>query len=139
MGRIVAIGGGEIGRPGYPVETLEPTRRTASRALPTYRLRDLVLAELGRAVHYHRRSGDDIDRKVIAHVAEYERVTNATVRNLLDVSVTRASGILRDLVDRAVLVKTSTQQRGSAVEYGPGPGFPDVALPMAPRSDARPP
>lgn len=116
-----------------PLDLLEPTRRTASRALPTYRLRDLVLAQLGGAVHYHRRSGDDIDRKVIAHVAEYERVTNATVRNLLDVSVTRASGILRDLVDRNVLVKTSTQQRGSAVEYGPGPDFPEVTVPKAPK------
>ena len=116
-----------------PLDLLEPTRRTASRTLPTYRLRDLVLAQLGGAVHYHRRSGDDIDRKVIAHVAEYERVTNATVRNLLDVSVTRASGILRDLVDRGVLLKTSTQQRGSAVEYGPGPDFPDVAVPKPPK------
>ena len=96
-------------------------------------MRDLVLAQLGGAVHYHRRSGDDIDRKVIAHVGEYERVTNATVRNLLDVSVTRASGILRDLVDREVLVKTSTQQRGSAVEYGPGPKFPKSSTTKAAR------
>jgi ATP-dependent DNA helicase RecG len=121
-----------------PLEILEPTRRTASRALPTYRLRDLVLAQLGGAVHYHRRSGDDIDRKIIAHVAEYERITNATVRNLLDVSVTRASGILRDLVDRGVLVKTSTQQRGSAVEYGPGPDLPNVAMPSAPKKRKKP-
>ena len=89
-----------------------------------YRLRDRVLVQLGTAVRYHRRSGDDIDRKVLAHVAEYERVTNATVRNLLDVGVTGASAILRDMVDRGLLVKTSTQQRGSAVEYGPGPEFP---------------
>jgi ATP-dependent DNA helicase RecG len=118
---------------GAPLELLEPTRRTAGRALPTYRLRDLVLAQLGGAVGYHRRSGDDIDRKVIAHVAEYQRVTNATVRNLLDVSVSRASGILRDLVDRGVLVKTSTQQRGSAVEYGPGPDFPEVSAATPPK------
>jgi ATP-dependent DNA helicase RecG len=111
-----------------PLELLEPTRRTARRANPTYRLRDHVLAQLGGAVHYHRRSGDDIDRKVIAHVAEYERVTNATVRNLLDVSVTRASGILRDMVDRGLLLKTSTQQRGKAVEYGPGPDFPGTPV-----------
>lgn len=120
-----------------PLDLLEPTRRTASRALPTYRLRDLVLAQLGGAVHYHRRSGDDIDRKVIAHVAEYERVTNATVRNLLDVSVTRASAILRDLVNRGVLVKTSAQQRGSAVEYGPGSGFP-APRPPSPQKRRRP-
>ena len=120
-----------------PLDLLEPTRRTVSRTLPTYRLRDSVMAQLGGAVHYHRRTGDDIDRKVIAHVAEYERVTNATVRNLLDVSVTRASAILRDLVDRGVLVKTSTQQRGSAVEYGPGTGFPAPG-PLSPPKRHRP-
>ncbi len=122
-----------------PLDLLEPTRRTASRALPTYRLRDLALAQLGGAVRYHRRSGDDIDRKVLAHVAEYERVTNATVRNLLDVSVTRASAVLRDLVDRGLLVKTSTQQRGSAVEYGPGPDFPGAQpLPRVNRRRSQP-
>ena len=113
---------------GAPFDLLEPTRQSAGRALPTYRLRDLVLAQLGGAVRYHRRSSDDIDRKVVAHVAEYDRVTNATVRNLLDVSVTRASGILRDMVDRNLLVKTSTQKRGIAVDYGPGPHFPTVLL-----------
>lgn len=107
-----------------PLELLEPTRRTASSQYPVYRLRDRALAQLGTAVRYHRRSGDDIDRKVLAHVEEYERVTNATVRNLLDVGVTRASAILRDMVVRGLLLKTSMQQRGSAVEYGPGPEFP---------------
>lgn len=116
-----------------PLNLLESTRQTAGRSFPTYRLRDHALAQLGHSVHYHRRSGDDIDRKVIAHVAEYERVTNATVRNLLDVSVTRASAILRDLVDRNVLVKTSTQQRGIAVEYGPGLRFGAIAPTKSPR------
>ncbi len=106
-----------------PLDLLEPTRRSANLTLPIYRLRGTVLAQLGSAVSYHRRTGDDIDRKVMAHVAEYGRVTNGTVRNLLDVSVTRASAILRDLVDRGMLVKTSAQQRGTSVEYGPGPAF----------------
>ncbi len=106
-----------------PFDLLEPTRQSTNRSQPDYRLRSTVLAQLGSAVRYHRRTGDDIDRKVIAHVAEYGRVTNATVRNLLDVSVTRASAILRDLVDRRMLVKTSEQQRGTSVEYGPGPAF----------------
>lgn len=106
-----------------PFDLLEPTRQSANRTQPDYRLRSTALSQLGSAVRYHRRTGDDIDRKVIAHVAEYGRVTNATVRNLLDVSVTRASAILRDLVDRQLLVKTSEQQRGTSVEYGPGPAF----------------
>jgi ATP-dependent DNA helicase RecG len=118
----------------FPLDLLEPTRQSANRAQPDYRLRSSVLAQLGPAVRYHRRTGDDIDRKVIAHVAEYRRVTNGTVRNVLDVSVTRASAILRDLVDRGVLVKTSEQQRGSSVEYGPGPAF---SAPRARRTPRR--
>ncbi|WP_419924092.1 ATP-binding protein [Candidatus Poriferisocius sp.] len=47
------------------------------------------------------------------------------VRNLLGVSASRASAVLRDLVDREILVKTSESRRGPGVEYGPGPGFPD--------------
>lgn len=122
-----------------PFDLLEPTRRTVNLTRPTYRLRTTALTQLGTAVHYHRRTGDDIDRKVIAHVAEYGRVTNATVRNLLDISVTRASAILRDLVNRQVLTKTSTQQRGSAVEYGPGPAFPETSPQRRQRSRARRP
>lgn len=101
-----------------------PGEVTVNRSHPAYRLRDHVLPQLGSAVGYQRRTGDDIDRKVIAHVAEYGRVSNATVRNLLDLTVTRASAILRDLVERGVLERTTPQRRGPSVEYGPGPRFP---------------
>jgi ATP-dependent DNA helicase RecG len=102
---------------------IEPTRQTVNNRLPKYRLTNESLQQLGNAVHYHRRSADDIDRKVLAHVEEYGRVTNQTVRNLLDVSVTRASSILRDLCDRGLLIKTSEQQRGPNVEYAQGENF----------------
>ena len=35
-----------------------------------------------------------------------------------------ASRILSDLVDRGILVKTSTASRGPSVRYGPGAKFP---------------
>ena len=60
---------------------IEPTRQTVNNRLPKYRLTNESLQQLGNAVHYHRRSADDIDRKVLAHVEEYGRVTNQTVRN----------------------------------------------------------
>jgi ATP-dependent DNA helicase RecG len=106
------------------VRMLEPTRQTAGRRRPTYRLREDVLRELGTSVPYRRRTTDEIDRKVIAHVREYDRVTNRTVQNLLDVGVDRAKAILADLVSREILIKTSAAQRGPTVEYGPGARFP---------------
>lgn len=109
---------------GPRVAMLEPTRESARRSRPTYRLRGAILQELGSAIGYHRRTTDEIDRKVIEHVREYDRITNKTVRNLLDVKVDRSAAILRDLVERDILVKTSTAQRGPSVEYGRGPKFP---------------
>lgn len=106
------------------VGLLEPTRQTAARTRRVYRLRGEALKALGSAVSYQRRTTDDIDRKIIDHVREYEKVTNRTVRNLLDVGTDRAAAILGGLVKRGVLVKTSEARRGLSVEYGPGPDFP---------------
>lgn len=105
---------------------VEPTRETARRAHPRYRLRGDVLRALGSAVAYQRRTLDDIDRKVLAHIREYDRITNRTVQNLLDVNLQGASNILADLVERGVLRKTSAHERGPGVEYGRGPKFPSA-------------
>ena len=45
-------------------------------------------------------------------------------RHLFDLTVHPANNLLDDLIRRGILVKTSPQQRGPAVEYGPGPRFP---------------
>ena len=111
------------------VGILEPTRVTTRRTNPSYRLRGDVLRELGSAVPYQRRTVDEIDRKVIAHVREYGKVTNRTVQNMFDVEVQRARGILKDLVDRHLIRKTSRAQRGPGVEYGPGSRFPGKPKP----------
>ncbi|MGI8944918.1 MAG: ATP-binding protein [Thermoleophilaceae bacterium] len=110
---------------GRAVAVIEPTRGTVRRARPKYRLREEALQALGPAVAYHqRRPVDELDRKVIAHVREYDRITNKTVRNIFTVDVHRARAILADLVKRGLLVKTSRAQRGPGVEYGPGANFP---------------
>lgn len=108
------------------VGMIEPTRETARRSRPTYRLRAEALQTLGAAVSYRRRSTDEIDRKVIEHVQEWNKITNRTVRNLLDVNTDRAAAILGSLVKRRILVKTSEAQRGPSVEYGPGAEFPKI-------------
>lgn len=107
-----------------PVAMIEPTRQTARAAHPNYRLRDEALKHLGSAVPYTRHTSDEIDRRVIIHVREYDRITNTTVQNLFTVGMARARQILASLVEREVLVKTSQAQRGPGVEYGPGPRFP---------------
>ncbi|MCI0572100.1 MAG: putative DNA binding domain-containing protein [Myxococcaceae bacterium] len=116
---------------------VEPTRLTARRARPAYRLTGEVLKALGAAVDYQRRTVDELDRKIIAHVREYGRVNNRTLQNLFDVGVVRARDILSDMVERQLLVKVSAQQRGPAVEYGPGPRFPGRPTKRAPRETIR--
>lgn len=107
-----------------PVNILEPTRATMQNRFPTYRLRAEVVARLGSAVAYHSRAVDDIDKKIIEHVQDYGEVNNRTIQRLFDVDVYQARDILRDLVGREVLTRTSEQKRGTAVRYGPGPKFP---------------
>lgn len=103
---------------------IETTRATAMRTSPTYRLRGEVLRALGSAVTYNRRTVDEIDRKVIAHVREYGKVTNNTLKNLFDIDVYKARDIIADLAQRQILKRTSEAQRGPSVTWGAGPKFP---------------
>ena len=106
------------------VGLLEATLESRSRRKPTYRFRVQPLRSLGSAVIYQRPSLQDTDRKVTAHVKDYGRINNRTIQDMFDMDVYRASALLRDLQERGVLVKTTAQQRGPGVEYGPGPKFP---------------
>lgn len=107
-----------------PPGILEATRESQRARKKHYRLRGDTLRALGAAVRYHRRTTDDIDRKVIAHINEYGKVTNRTLQNLFDIDVWRARDILADLQQRSLIVRTSEAARGPHVEYGPGPKFP---------------
>jgi ATP-dependent DNA helicase RecG len=68
----------------------EPTRRTAHRPLPSYRLHPDAVAGLGRALTYHRRQLDAADDKVLEHFREYGYITNRTVQRMFDIDVYRA-------------------------------------------------
>ncbi|MBQ1021515.1 putative DNA binding domain-containing protein [Micromonospora sp. D93] len=107
-----------------PSMLLEPTRGTANRTQPTYRLAAESLTRLGNAVAYHGRKSDEVDRKVIEHMRDYDEINNRTVQRLFDVDVYAARDILKDLVDRQIITRTSEQTRGVAVRYGPGSLFP---------------
>lgn len=118
-----------------PVNILEPTRASMQNHFPVYRLRAEVVAHLGNAVAYHRRGVDDMDKKIIEHVRDYGEVNNRTIQRLFDVDVYQARDILRDLVGRELLVRTSEQKRGTAVRYGPGPAFPSKKRKPRPTSE----
>jgi ATP-dependent DNA helicase RecG len=103
---------------------IEATRQTGALRKRKYRLRSEALKALGTAVRYHRRTVDEIDRKVISHLHEYGKITNRTLQNLFDIDLYRARDILADLQQRDLIVRTSDAARGPGVEYGPGPKLP---------------
>jgi len=107
------------------VRLIETTRESRRNALPRYRLREEPVAALGSAVTYRRRTADQLDRKVIALVKEAGTINSRMVRIMLDLDVPTTSRLLRDLVDRGFLVRTSTATRGRAVTYGAGPQVAD--------------
>ncbi|HEX5146956.1 MAG TPA: ATP-binding protein [Conexibacter sp.] len=103
---------------------LEPTRASRRLHAPQYRLRADTLKALGTAVRYQRRTVDETDRKVLAHLREYGTITNRTLQNLFDIDVWRARDILADLQQRELIVRVSQARRGPRVVYGPGARFP---------------
>ena len=103
---------------------LEPNRRTASHATPTYRLRSEAIAAMSLAVTYGRRGVDDMDQKVIEHVREYDFVTNRTIQRLFDIPVYAARNMLAEMRSRGLLEKIGDARGGPGVRYGRGPNFP---------------
>lgn len=105
-------------------QIVEPTRRSSARRYPDYRLTASAVSALGSALAYQSRSKGDIERKVVAHVRDYGSINNDAVKRMFDVDVYAARDILKDLVQREVLARTSEQSRGTAVKYGEGRKFP---------------
>ncbi|MEU8319993.1 ATP-binding protein [Nonomuraea sp. NPDC048881] len=103
---------------------IAPTKRSASKQFPTYRLRAEVLAAMSRSVSYRHVDVDDMDRKVIEHVREYGFVTNQTIRRLFDLHVYAARDLLNSLREREIIDKIGDARGGAGVKYGPGPRFP---------------
>lgn len=107
-----------------PISILEPTHSSMNRSYPIYRLRADVLTQLGNAVSYHHHATDQMDQKIIAHIADYGEINSRTIQRMFDVDVYQARDILRNLVSREIIVRSSTQKRGIAVKYSAGRSFP---------------
>ncbi len=105
-------------------QIVEPTNRSVGRKFPDYRLTASSVSALGSALVYQSRPKSDIERKVVAHVRDYQSINNDAVKRMFDVDVYAARDILKDLVDREILARTSEQSRGTAVKYGVGRRFP---------------
>lgn len=103
---------------------LERTADSAHSRAGEYRLTGEVIRELGPAVKYRTRSGDDTVHKITEMVKEAGLITGRMVQTMFDLKPASASRILSDLVDRRILVKTSVASRGPSVTYGPGDAFP---------------
>jgi ATP-dependent DNA helicase RecG len=103
---------------------VRPARRADPGGTPVYRLREHAVAALGPALAYRRRTTDEYDRKVIGLVREVGEVNARMVRLMLDLDAAPTSRVLGDLVERGILVKTSSAKRGPGVTYGPGRLFP---------------
>lgn len=108
-------------------QIVEPTQRSSARRYPDYRLTASAVAALGPALAYQSRPKSDIERKVVAHVRDYGSINNDAVKRMFDVDVYAARDILKELVQREVLARTSEQSRGTAVKYGEGRKFPTKA------------
>ena len=116
---------------------IEPTMDTARGSRLRYRLSPDAMTGLAAAVKHRRHSTAQIERAVRAHVREHGSITNRAVRNLLGVGAPRASAILRALVQRRMLKRTSEASRGPSVEYGPGPAMTGLRRQPAFRSRDR--
>ena len=107
-----------------PVHIIEPTRGTQNRSQPSYRLTAKSLSRLGNAVTYHGRAANEVDKKIIEHLRDYGEINNRTVQRLFDIDVYAARDTLKQLVERKIITRISTQKRGYAVRYGAGDSFP---------------
>ncbi|WP_181833775.1 ATP-binding protein [Acidipropionibacterium virtanenii] len=103
---------------------IEPTPRSSKRRHPDYRLTAGAVSSLGPVLAYQPKPKSDIERKIVAHVRDYDSINNDAVKRVFNVDVYAARDILKDLVSRDILARTSEQSRGTAVKYGAGKKFP---------------
>jgi ATP-dependent DNA helicase RecG len=97
---------------------IEPTRSSARRQHPSYRLSPTPLAALRTALSYRTETVDSDDQKLIRHLQRYGRITNADVRDFLGCDVATARNRLRRLRDKGWIdFAPDSARRGPDVSY----------------------
>jgi ATP-dependent DNA helicase RecG len=108
----------EVLRRMHGAGLLEPTRSTASRRRPSYRLSPATSAALRPALSYRVGTIDVDDAKLLRHLARHRRIANEDVRNYLDCDVPTARNRLSRLRAKGFIdFAPSGPKRGPRVEY----------------------
>jgi ATP-dependent DNA helicase RecG len=99
-------------------QIVEPTRGTARRQQPSYRLAPAALAGLRTALRYRTESIDSDDRKLIRHLRRNGQLTNADVRDYLDCDIYTARNRLARLRQKGWIdFAPDSPRRGPDVVY----------------------
>ncbi len=97
---------------------LEPTRSTAGRRRPSYRLSARAAAALRPALQYRTDTIDIDDAKLLRHLKRHRRIANEDVRNYLECDVPTARNRLTRLRKRGyITIDPDGPKRGPLVEY----------------------
>lgn len=108
----------EVLRRMHTAGLLEPTRSTASRRRPSYRLSAKAAAALRPALKYRTGRVDMDDAKLLRHLKRHRRIANEDVRNYLECDVATARNRLTGLRKKGyITIDPEGPKRGPLVEY----------------------
>lgn len=97
---------------------IEPTRSTATRRRPSYRLSASAAAALRPALTYRTGTIDIDDAKLLRHLKRHRRIANEDVRNYLECDVATARNRLTRLRKKGYIeIDPDGPSRGPRVEY----------------------
>lgn len=97
---------------------IEPTRSSAGRQQPSYKLAAGSLAALRTALSYRTETIDSDDQKLVRHLQRYGRITNADVRDFLDCDMATARNRLTRLRRKGWIdFAPNSARRGPDVSY----------------------
>lgn len=97
---------------------IEPTRSTAGRRRPSYRLSARTAAALRPALKYRTGTIDIDDDKLLRHLKRHRRIANEDVRNYLECDVATARNRLTRLRKKGYIeIDPAGPSRGPNVEY----------------------
>jgi ATP-dependent DNA helicase RecG len=108
----------EVLRRMHTAGLVEPTRSTATRRRPSYRLSAKTAAALRPALKYRTGTIDMDDAKLLRHLKRHRRIANEDVRNYLECDVTTARNRLTRLRNKGYIkIDPEGPSRGPLVEY----------------------
>jgi|GEM_PF-2373750 len=109
---------GDVLRRMHTVDLVEPTRSTAGRRRPSYRLSARAAAALRSALKYRTETIDTDDAKLLRHLRRHRRIANEDVRNYLGCDVATARNRLTRLRRQGYIeIDPAGPSRGPSVEY----------------------